>query len=351
MKKIILVLMMLLFVGCADYKELNDIAIVSGLSIDREKDNYSIGVLIANSKDGDNVLYKSEAKTIAEAIKKLESITPKQLYFGHLGVVILSEDTCKIGLDKISDYFFRNPETTKRFYMVMSKEKAIDVLKIISPLETYPFQSIKLNIEDSSNSSYVTNSLTYSKFIEMLITKGIEPYVPTIKIVKNKSDDEVLVKEYIELDNIALFKGSKFIDYASTNESRGINLLLGNTKDMLITTDCFSAVVSKIKVKKNIKNNNIVFDIKGKADISRLNCDYNVNNINKYNNIINKNVKKIAEEGMNKLYKLNLDTLGLNNYMYKHNKNIKFKDINVSYNIDIKIKNEGSIKGDINEIQ
>ena len=37
--------------------------------------------------------------------------------------------------------------------------------------------------------------------------------------------------------------------------------------------------------------------------------------------------------------------------MYKHNKNIKFKDIKVSYNIDIKVKNEGSIEGEINEIQ
>lgn len=350
MKKIILIIFILLFCGCADYKELNDIAIVSGLSIDRENNNYVVGVLIANSTDEKNVLYKASSPTITGAIKKLESITPKQLYFGHLGVVILSSDTCKIGLNKISDYFFRNPETTKRFYLVMSKDKAIDVLKVVSPLESYPFQSIKLNIENSSNSSYISNSLTYSKFIEMLITKRVEPYIPTIEIVKNNSEDEILVKEYLKLDNIGLFKNSKFIDYASVKESRGINLLLGNTKDMLITTKCFSAVISSIKVKKSIKNNSIIFNIKGKGDISRLNCKYDINDIKKYNKIINKQVEELASTGLNKLYKLNVDTLGLSNYMYKHNKDIKFKDINVSYNINIKIKNEGSIKGDIDEI-
>lgn len=349
MKKIFLIFFILIFCGCGDYKELNDIAIVSGLSIDYKDNNYSVGVLIAKSKD-ENVLYEASDSTITGSIKKLESITPKQLYFGHLGVVIVSEDTCKKGLNNISDYFFRNPETTKRFYLVMSEDDAIDVLKVTSPLESYPFQSIKLNVENASNSSYITNSLTYSKFIEMLITKGIEPYIPCIKIVKNNSDD-ILVKEYIELNNIGLFKDSKFISYASINESRGINLLLGNTKDMLITTDCFSTTISKIKVKKNIKNNKIIFNIKGKADISKLNCNYDINDINKYNKIINKEVKKIVISGIDKLYELNLDTLGLSNYMYKHNKNIKFKDIDVSYNIDIKVKNEGSIKGDINEIQ
>ena len=89
MKKIIIILFIILFCGCADYKELNDIAIVSGISIDREKDEYSVGILIANSTDGENVLYKTNGKTISDAIKKLESITPKQLYLGHLGVVIL----------------------------------------------------------------------------------------------------------------------------------------------------------------------------------------------------------------------------------------------------------------------
>lgn len=350
MKKIIIILFIILFCGCADYKELNDIAIVSGISIDREKDEYSVGILIANSTDGENVLYKANGKTISDAIKKLESITPKQLYLGHLGVVILSSDTCKLGLDKISDYFFRNPETTKRFYLVMSKDKAIDVLKIASPLESYPFQSIKLNIENASNSSYQSNSLTYSKFIEMLITKRVEPYIPIIKVVKN-NDDKVLVKEYLELNNIGLFKKSKFIYEANELESRGINLLLGNTKDMLITTKCFSSVVSRIKVKKSIKNNKIIFNISGKADISRLNCTYDVKDIKKYNSIINNEIKNIAETGINKLYELNIDTLGLSNYMYKHNKNIKFKDIKVSYNIDVKVKNEGSIEGEINEIQ
>lgn len=350
MKKIIIILFIILFCGCADYKELNDIAIVSGISIDREKDEYSVGILIANSTDGKNVLYKANGKTISGAIKKLESITPKQLYLGHLGVVILSSDTCKLGLDKISDYFFRNPETTKRFYLVMSKDKAIDVLKIASPLESYPFQSIKLNIENASNSSYQSNSLTYSKFIEMLITKRVEPYIPIIKVVKN-NDDKVLVKEYLELNNIGLFKKSKFIYEANELESRGINLLLGNTKDMLITTKCFSSVVSRIKVKKSIKNNKIIFNISGKADISRLNCTYDVKDIKKYNSIINNEIKNIAEIGINKLYELNIDTLGLSNYMYKHNKNIKFKDIKVSYNIDVKVKNEGSIEGEINEIQ
>ena len=41
-KKIILVIFIFLLTGCYDYKELNDLAIISTIGIDKDKDDYKI---------------------------------------------------------------------------------------------------------------------------------------------------------------------------------------------------------------------------------------------------------------------------------------------------------------------
>ena len=50
MKKFLLIIpILLIFTGCTDYKELNNIAIVTGIAVDMEDDKYKVSILISNS--------------------------------------------------------------------------------------------------------------------------------------------------------------------------------------------------------------------------------------------------------------------------------------------------------------
>ena len=384
MKKIILIILILLCCGCNDYKELNNIAIVSGISIDLEDDKYEVNVLVANSKSTEesakegnagNAVYKGKGTTISGAIKRIDNILPKELYLGHLGVVVVSENLAKQGIDEVTDYFFRNPETTKRFYLIMTRDdKASDVLKILSPLESFPFQNIRLNIENSNSSSALTDNLTYSQFIEMYLKKGMNPYIPTIKIYGNvrkgsstKSLESTDIKSYVGTKGLALFNDTKFVGYASNEESRGINLINGNASEMLIKNKYndgyINTAISNIKTTKKVKfiNNKPIFyiDIKGVGDIVEVNSKlnlYNENNIKKLQNKIEKRMKDLCIKGINKTKELKTDVFGFGNLVYKKNpkyfKNIKdwdkyFKDIKINIKVDITIKNKGAIKKSI----
>ena len=89
MKKIILILLITItLTGCAGYKELNNLSIVTAVAFDKKEDNYELSFLIANSpkaqtssKEGEakTTVYSSEGKTIAEAAKKIEQIVPKDI--------------------------------------------------------------------------------------------------------------------------------------------------------------------------------------------------------------------------------------------------------------------------------
>lgn len=384
-KLIILIPVIFIFCGCRDYKELNDIAIVSGMSIDKKKDKYKISILVANSKNSDGsqkegvagtAVYTTKSKSIANAIKDLDNILPKKIYLGHLGIVILSDQVAKDGIDNITDYFFRNPETTKGFYIIMTEENELaeNALKIISPLESFPFQNIKLSIENSSSSGAVTDNLTYSEFLEKYLKKGSEAYIPTIKIVGNvkkgsstKTLESTKVKTYVDTKGLALFKSNKLVGYTKKNESRGINLVLNNAEEIVIKNNCkegyIATIVNRIKAKRKVKfvNNKPFFyiTITGNGDIEETNCNIdlkNDNDIKKIEKKINNSIKKLVNKGIKKSKEYKTDVFEFGNLVYKKNPkfykhiddwNSYFKNVKTNVKVNIKIRNKGSIKQSI----
>ena len=80
MKKFLLIIpIIFIFCGCTDYKELNNIAIVTGIAIDMKDDEYEVSVLISNSKkaeesakegDAGTIVYDGTGKNISMALKK-----------------------------------------------------------------------------------------------------------------------------------------------------------------------------------------------------------------------------------------------------------------------------------------
>lgn len=383
MKKILLIIPILLFfTGCTDYKELNNIAIVTGIAVDMEDDKYKVSILISNSKkaqesskegDAGTIVYDGTGKNFSMALKKIDNRIPKKIYLGHLAVIIVSEDVATDGLADISDYLFRSPETTKRSYLIMTRkdEKASDVLKILSPLESFPSQNVKLNIENANNTSSISDNMTYSDFMENYLKKGIEQYLPTIEIYgseKKGSSTKALestdLKSFVGLKGLALFKDAKFLGYATDNESRGINIATGNTTEMIIETTCDEGYIitalSGLETKTTIKfkNNKPVVYMKIKADgnIQEITCDVDLKkekNITKIERKTQKKVKKLVDQGIDiaKYYKT--DIFGYGNLLYKKNpqyfKEIKdwnkeFVNLDINIDVDVDIKTMGAIK-------
>ena len=247
MKKILLLIpLFFLTTGCWNYRELNKLAIATAIAVDKADNGYEVSILIANGKNAQtspkegqsqNVVYSGKGPTISRALRQIELLIPKQIYIGHLGVVVISDKVAKDGLKNTLDFFVRNPESVKRFYIILSKDdKAKDVIKTLSPLESFPGQSIASNISISNESQAISTSITYSKFIENYLKKGKEPVLPTITIVgkekegeKNKILETSSPKAKTKLDKLGIFKKDKLLGYISKNESIDDNGIFGVT--------------------------------------------------------------------------------------------------------------------------
>ena len=384
MKKIILFIICLTICGCNDYAELNKLSIVTAAAIDKNKNKYEVTLLIANSpkqdtsaKEGEakTTVYKAKGKTVAEAIKSIDLKTPKQLYFSHINVVVISEEIGKEGFLKIADWLIRHPQTRNRFYLIgVNKDKASDVLKIISPLESFPSQSIATLIESNKNGSKIGNSASYSNFIGKILETGIEPIMPTINIngnpkkgAKQENVETAEPNTYLSLGNLAIYKGDKLIKTSTKKESEIIQLINNEIKELLTNikyknnnANIFS---NNLKTKIRLKNpNSIDIYVKGTGTIYEINGPININkNIKKiekkWNNKKKKDIKKTITI-IKKEYKS--DIFGFGNLIYKNYpkkwEKIKnewndkyFEKLKINVHTNIKIVSTGSLTKTLEE--
>lgn len=390
MKKLALILTILIITitltGCAGYEELNNLSIVTAVAFDKTDDEYELSFLIANSpkaqtsaKEGEakTTVYTGKGKTIAEASKDIEQIVPKQVYLGHINVVVISEDIAKDGFLKIADWLLRNPQTRKKFYLLQAKdEKAKNILKIVSPLESFPSQSIATLIESNSETKSIATSITYSNFISQILEKGYDPVLPSITIngsVKEGSNEKNLEttepESYLMLGPLAIYKGDKLKGFSTEEESWAINVLKGDSKEINYNVkyqnEDISIETSSLKsIIKILDEKNIEITISGVGDIYNINNKIDIQDykeINKIEKAWSSSLKKDLTKVIKKVQsKWQADIFGFGNLIYKNdpktwkklekNWNSKyFPNLNIKVKTDLKIDATGSLINTIKE--
>ena len=388
-KYIFLTIFLFLISGCYDYKELNDYSIVTGIAIDKSNDNnYEVSVLISNSsksstetdsKESNVVVYSGKGTSLYSAFKDIGLISPKEIYIGSFSVLIISEDVAKDGINNVIDLFLRYPSSKKSFYVVISKEDAKDVLKIMTPLANFPSQNISNNLASSTSLQGIIGKVTFNELLEILMQDGIEPTINTIEIIGNEEKgakqsnlETTKPKTYIKLSNLAIFKNNKLVTIANKNESIGINFINGYAKETYLKLKYNNGYViidtTKIntKIKVDLINNGPKVKIKIESEAKIIECNGNINledhkTIEKLQKLSNKKIKKIINEGINLAKNNNSDVFGFGLKFYQkypiyfknniNNWDNIFKNLDIDINVKIILKNKVSSKNSLEEIK
>lgn len=382
----------LLLTGCWNYRELNQLAISTGIAIDKtETGEYEVSVLISNakktqvsSKEGESqtIVYSDTGHTISQAIRNINLQLSKDIYIGHLTVIVVHEDIAKEGMYPILDYFLRDPESVKRFFLIIARDaKAADVISTLSPLEAFPSQNIYFNIKSTIDSQAISPSVTYSKFVENVVKPGIEPTVPTIllegdaKEAQNSDSLQQSVPEAVlKIGTVAIFDDDKLLGYANEVESRGINIINNSVNKTAATfqynNHYITANLDGIKVKSNIEMVNdkpvvtinyssdaAIRELSGSEDIEKTDAIEDIEKAIEHNveDMINQAIKCTQE-------KYKSDVFGFGNSIYKKYPNYftnlnkdwsteVFPEIEVKIKVKIKLQTKGSLEQSIGGIK
>ncbi|WP_318503543.1 Ger(x)C family spore germination protein [Bacillus sp. T3] len=398
MKKVFILLMMILSIllstGCWNRRELNEIALVVALSIDKSKEGYELTAQvvepseIASQKGGSGrtpvTTYTEKGDYLFEAIRRMTTVTPRKLYFSHLQMLVLGEEIAKEGIAESLEIFTRDPEFRKDFYIAVSKDvKAKDVLQNLTSIEKIPANKLHSSLETSEKAWAPTVAIQMDELISDLTNEGKNAVLTGIsvtgKVDKGSSLGNVTrIEPYARLKykGVAVFKSDKLIGWLNEKESKGYNYITDNVTNTVGDIPCpgnknivLEIIRSKSKVTGKVVNGHpeIHVEIFGEANVGEVACKIDLTkpeSIKKLEESVDKVNSEILATSINKAKELKADIFGFGEVIHradpkawktlKNDWNQHFVELKVTTHSTFKIRRTGvsnqsflnNIKGD-----
>ncbi len=381
MKKMIFIIpIIFLLTGCYNYREINELAIVSGVSISKVGDEIELTTEVINPKkeqdassgeEPEFIIYTSRAKSVQEAIRKMIKESPRKMYGAHIEILVIDEGIAREDLMDILDFFARDPEIRSEFKVLVGKSD--DVLKITTPLEKISSENIQNSLENNNQYLGFANVVTYHELISNVLNPNIELVLPVLSMKGNvnlgedkENITDTLVNATPIIDGMAIFRNNKLKGYLNEEEALTYNILRNSAKNFFVRTSGHDneyivheiiRLSSKMEFDRN--KNEMKITLTGKSAISEVNEKIDLENLEEVSKLerkLNQELKKIVERSILSIQKeYNSDIFGFGDIIYKSYPKYfqKIKDEfkkdgfqNLKVNVSVKIK--GQEKGNLN---
>lgn len=345
MKKIIIILLIFMLYGCADYKEINDLGIISTIGIEYENNLFHLTTEVINIENkNEPYIYETYGSSIDEALAELSKVLNKKIFTSHLKALIIDKKIIEDNID-FKDFFLRKNDNKTNFNVYVTSS----IKELVNTHNSSESNGIYLDtiLEYNKNTFSSTTSLEFINMVKINLEYGKNNVYPLVSVKDNKMFlDKVITFNY---ENIPLI----------LDEEQTIiyNIIKNNINKSILNIPCennniFSIEIDKsntsYKYKKDIMNINNEMEV----SLNNYNCTYDLKD-SKTIKILNELVNVFIKEKMNNLIKLskdnNNDFFGLGSYIYKHNyKSITsgswdtiYPNLNTSVNVKTFITNTG----------
>ncbi|MCM3173334.1 Ger(x)C family spore germination protein [Paenibacillus sp. MER 99-2] len=241
---LVVLLLCPLLSGCWDRKEVNDLALVTGVAIDQRDDKtieVSIQIFIpqdsaqgqspgeASGGTGTTFVQSASGVNIADALSQLQMKFSRKIYWGHAEVYIFGADKVEHGIKEDMDFLMRDSEPRERAYVFVSKGKAKKVLEMHSILERNTSEVLR---EMAVNKTSITSSMAH--LMEMLEEESKTALLPWVELLQAPNQDDPS-KGVGYINGTAILHDGKLIGVSDTRVTRGILWAINEMDNAIIT--------------------------------------------------------------------------------------------------------------------
>lgn len=384
MMLVILILVLSLLSGCWSRRELNELAIVTALGIDKMEDEYLVTVQILNPGEIAGQAqttrvavssYRTKGRSLFEAVRKLTMETPRKSYLTHLRVVVFGEALAQEGITKALDFLSRDHEVRTDFYIAVAKDqKATDILNVLTAVDKIPANKVFNSIETSEKAWAPTKGVHLDDLISKIISEGSSPVLTGVYYQGDsdigndlKNVEKVDSPTSIIVDYLAIFKDDKLVGWLNMDESKGYNYLDDNVTSTVAIIPCeqndgnitLEVINSKTNTKATIDNGTPTIHVttKTEANIGEVQCNIDVmkeEEITKMEKTFEKLLKELIEQAIEKAKEKKTDIFGFGEAIHRADpkvwKELKknwhdegFVELDVVIKTNVKIRRLGTI--------
>ncbi|MDT8716804.1 Ger(x)C family spore germination protein [Clostridium sp. 19966] len=361
--------------ACSSAQELNKLAIVTGVGVDKSNEENKIKLTVQVPKVANfNITSKSggttgaenasinlteESKTISGALKDFNRVMNRKLFFSHNQVIIFGNKMAESGIEEYIDFFLRNRETRILVWILVSNGEADKILDVKPSLDMTSGRNIGELIKNEQKASQVP-AVDLREFTSKLISKTTAPIAPIIEIDEEKKNKGVIISES------AVFDKGKMVGKLNYKETRGLLWGVNRVKNGIITVNAkqdekeavLEVTKSKSKIIPNIKDGIVSMNIKIEAecDLGEQTSSEDLSTPKGFNMLEEKASEEVRKEVMSAVDKskqLKADTFGFGDIIYQHypkqwskmesNWSKIFQNIEVQVDANINIRRSGRI--------
>ncbi len=346
MKKVLLIIACLLLCSCYDYRELRDIAIITGIGVDYKDDEYTVTleILTPTPKEAGETektrLVSNSGETFIDAFKGTYTELGKEPNFSQLQMMFISESTAEnIGLQELFDDLFRSSRVNNNFYLAIAND--CDSYEILDNKQKNDTASnYVLNLLKSNNeSSFIMSTNQFDFLIAKVESKGKDIYLPSISL-----DDD-----HFKVNDIALFSDYKMVSYIDKDYSTILSLLTNKIENTIYYSDGINSIdIKSNEFKFDLKDDKVKITLSLDATIKSLDSKYSLRDESTFKeleSIFKEKIKEEADDLINKLKECQSDPLSIGNRYYKKEPkkyfDEYFKDTSVEIEVDLNINKFG----------
>lgn len=375
------ILLIILLSGCAGKREINDLALVMAVGIDKVEDKNEIEITVEVARPADargqtgapagntgDPIWSASAtgNTLFEAIRNLSNFSTRRVFWAHNFIIVVSEDVARDGVADIIDFFTRNPELRMRTWIAITPDKAKNIVSTMTGLEVIPGEAL----DKLYRYTTVSGTAPRTELIDLkaaYLSETTQPVISRLRLIErgvsNKKQGQMGAIKQVALEGAGVIKNEKLIGILDADETRGMLPFIEKVDSGAIVLPCpnepkqfITAEIrkQKLKVTPQFKNSKPVFKVnqKVRTNIVEAGCPFSIQDdeqVRKLEKDIEEKMKADIEKVLTKAqkeYKADFLELGqrFNNKFPAEWKEIKrdwesiFADVNIDVNVDAEIK-------------
>ncbi|MGO4544955.1 Ger(x)C family spore germination protein [Paenibacillus sp. 2TAB23] len=364
-----LCLVLAILPGCWDRIEVNDMALIMAVGIDKAKDEHielTVQVFIPNPSSGGSDGGSNEGRvytlsrtgmTLPDALSVMQRELPRTFFWGHAKAYIFGEALARDGMHDQFDFLFRDIEPREQANVYLCRQTAKALLLSLSDPNSYE-TLIKMGQKRSLESSTVIN------IAEMIASESDSFTLPIAHSSSFMSAGEE--KNILIVKGDAIVKKRKVIGYLDAGMTEGlqwfqnmriernVGIALDNPKQKIT----IKLKRSSVRVIPSIKNGewSVLMKLKINADVAdnstKLNLIDEHDHLRKIEKPFNEMLSRQIESAVKRLQnQYDADVLGLAKaFHHKYPKEWKqnrqrwderFKSLDIKIEVDTIIRNPG----------
>ncbi len=345
---VINIMIIALNAGCWSRRELDHLAIVSGIGIDFNDDvsnspqvrltaeiirpqggKQNSGSGGSNSSEKAFLNLQSTGKSVFDALRNFTLESSRRLYISHNELLVFGYDVAKDGVRDYLDFFTRDYETRRNTWVIISRNKASDIFAANEGLENVTARKISRIIETAEATSQIAE-VDLQEFLQRMLSKSRAPVAPIMDVTQEEGKNKKVF-----VSGTAVFNRDRLVGELDRRETRGLLWVTGEVRSGIVTVDCpgnegkisIEILGSESKITPQVNEDNIVMNvsIRAEGNIGGQMCSESLAS-NQAMKIVEQEfsnaIKQEVFAALQKARELNADIFGFGDVIYKKDNSI-----------------------------